>query len=139
MRAWRYFGSFRGGDALPWLLQIVRNAAYSMMDKRQEVSLPEEMPLADAGRGIGGGRSGDPAAEFIEKVDAEMLRQAVEALPAIYREVIVLRELEGLTYKDIADVTGVSIGTVMSRLSRARRQLENAVLAREGQEARHDL
>jgi RNA polymerase sigma-70 factor (ECF subfamily) len=63
----------------------------------------------------------------------------VEALPAIYREVIVLRELEGLRYKEIAEVTRVSVGTVMSRLSRARRQLESAVLARDGKEARHDL
>lgn len=137
MRAWRYFGSFRGGEALPWLLQIVRNAAYSMMDRKQEVSLPEDMPVVDAGRGTG--KASDPAVELIEKVDAEMLRQAVDALPVIYREVIVLRELEGLSYKEIADVTGVSIGTVMSRLSRGRRQLETAVLAQAGEEARHDL
>lgn len=135
MRAWRYFGSFRGADALPWLLQIVRNAAYAVLERRPEVSLPEDMPVIDTRAGEGS----DPAAELIEKVDAEMLRRAVDALPAMYREVIVLRELEGLSYKQIAAITGAGIGTVMSRLSRARRQLEAAVLAQAGEEASHDL
>ncbi len=132
LRAWRYFGSFRGTDALPWLLAIVRNAAFAFLERQSEVLLAENLAIEDAG-------AGDPAAEFAEKADGEMLRKAVDALPAIYREAILLRELEGLSYKQMAEVTGATIGTVMSRLSRARRQLEAAVRRGAGEEVRREL
>ena len=83
--------------------------------------------------------SPDPATALIERADAAMLREAVDALPPVYREVIVLRELEGLSYKEIADVTGASMGTVMSRLARARKQLQSALCRRAGEESHHDL
>jgi RNA polymerase sigma-70 factor, ECF subfamily len=124
MRAWRYFASFRGTDPLPWLLQIVRHAAFSMLERRRSVPLPEDLPLIDES-------APDPAASLIEQLDAEFLRQTVDGLPPIYREVIILRELQGLSYKQIAEVTGSTLGTVMSRISRARRQLEAAIATRE--------
>ena len=132
MRAWRYFASFRGEEALPWLLQIVRNAAYSLLDRRRTQPLPEDLPLIDE-------TAPDPAVQLIESVDAECLRQAVDALPPIYREAIVLRELEGLSYKQIATITATSLGTVMSRISRARKQLYASVSAHLARESAHDL
>ena len=135
LRAWRYFDTFRGhqpADGLPWLLQIVRHASWSLLDRHRTQSLPEDLPLVDDA-------SPDPAVEFIQQVDAELLRQAVDKLPAVFREVIVLRELEGLSYKEIGAVTGASIGTVMSRLSRARRHLLAALSAHAQKESPYDL
>ncbi len=133
LRAWRYFDKLRGTDALPWFLQIVRNTTFTMLQKQRDFEpLVEEMNLMDDS-------AADPAAEMIERVDGELLRRAVDALPAIYREVIVLRELEGLSYKEIAHVTGAELGTVMSRLTRARKQLLAAMTVRAGKESQHDL
>ncbi len=135
LRAWRYFGSFRGrqaSDGLPWLLQIVRHAAWSLLERDRTQNLPDDLPLIDEDQP-------DPADLLIERVEAEFLRLAVEALPPIYREVIVLRELEQLSYREICTVTGASMGTVMSRLSRARRQLLATLSARARRETRHDL
>ncbi len=135
LRAWRYFASFRGhneSDARPWLLQIVRHSAWALLESRRTQPLTEDLPLVDES-------APDPAAELIERVDAELLTQAVDALPPAYREVIVLRELESLSYKEICTVTGASMGTVMSRLSRARQQLLAALSAQARKESRHDL
>jgi RNA polymerase sigma-70 factor (ECF subfamily) len=136
MRAWRYFGSFRGTEALPWLLQIVRNSAYTMMSRRQgHQEMPEDLAIVDEA-------AVDPATQLAVKADAEGVQRAMEKLPAIYREVLVLREMEGLSYKEIADVTGATMGTVMSRISRARRQLEMMLgisTPAQEKEVRHDL
>ncbi|MGN6368408.1 MAG: sigma-70 family RNA polymerase sigma factor [Phycisphaerae bacterium] len=125
MRAWRYFHTLRGEEALPWFLRIVRNTAYTWMERRQRdgrwVSLGEDAMIEDE-------TVGEPGERLSAEVDAEMLRKAVDALPPEFREVIVLRELEGMSYKEIAAATEVSIGTVMSRLSRARKKLEAALL-----------
>ena len=114
--ALRYQSGLQGRDALPWLLAIVRNTAFRWLEKKKRDErlepLGEEAAVPDAG-------AVDPAAAMVERIDVETLRQAVDALPAEFREVIVLRELEGLSYKEIAAATGASIGTVMSRLSRA--------------------
>jgi len=135
MKAWRYFGTFRGQEALPWLLQIVRNSAYTMMSrKRGQQELPEDLAIVDEA-------AVDPATQVAVKADAEGVKLAMEKLPAIYREVLVLREMEGLSYKEIAEVTGTTMGTVMSRISRGRRQLEGmlGIGAAVEKEVRRDL
>ncbi len=120
LRAIRHFGSFRGGDARPWLLAIVRNTYYTSLQHKRlqesEVVFDEEThahPTDDA----------DPEVLFLKEADREIVRRALEGLPADYLEVIVLREFEELSYKQIADIVQVPIGTVMSRLSRGRRRL----------------
>lgn len=134
LRALRYFGSFRGGDARVWLLAIVRNTCYSLHAKHAppSESLEEEaLALVDD--------CPSPEALTLLAVDIGSLQHALERLPAPLREVIVLRELEECSYKEIAAVTGQKIGTVMSRLSRARERLK-ADLARPPEEAgRHDM
>ncbi len=125
MRAWRYFHTLRGEEALPWLLRIVRNTAFTWIDRRQRDgqvrSLGEDVMVADES-------VPEPGAALSAEIDAEALRRAVDGLPAEFREVIILREMEGMSYKEIAAATEVSIGTVMSRLSRARKRLEAALM-----------
>ena len=118
MRAFRFGGGFRGGNSRAWLLAIVRNTAYSWLKKNRPkatVSIEDE-DLAEIE---------DPSVPAFEKADASVLRAALEELPLEFREALVLRHLEGLSYKEIADVADVPVGTVMSRLARARRQLQN--------------
>jgi RNA polymerase sigma-70 factor, ECF subfamily len=121
VRALQYFASFRGeAGGRPWLLQIVRNAAYAAVKARrigQDVPLETDdaMELPDPGPG--------PEAQLAQRQDMEQLDQALAALPIELRECLILCELEQLSYKDIAHVTGAPIGTVMSRLWRARQAL----------------
>ena len=117
-RALRYGASWRGDNARAWLLQIVRTRAYAWLAKRRDAAedpLPEEAPLADP--------APSPEAALVAVEARETLEAALSALPAELRECLVLRELEDLSYAEIARVTGVPIGTVMSRLHRARRAL----------------
>ena len=132
LRALTYFPSFRGDNPRAWLLQIVRNTAYdalkvdrdarfvplagAMEDDHTEVDLPFE--------------GDDPETSLIKSRDRQMLRGLISELPIELREALVLRELEELSYKEIAEVTATPIGTVMSRLWRARRSLSQAVAAR---------
>jgi RNA polymerase sigma-70 factor (ECF subfamily) len=131
LRAFRYFDGYRDGDPRAWFLTIVRNCCLTWRRRRRNdrlaVSLPEERTLA-----IRDTRETDTRA--IEQSDRAAIERAVAALPAEFREVIVLREVEGLTYADISSVVGVPIGTVMSRLSRARKRLA-ASLGIDAQEA----
>jgi RNA polymerase sigma-70 factor (ECF subfamily) len=120
VRAWRFRGGYRGGNGRAWLLAIVRNTAYTWLKKNR----PQIMvPLTDEDLKVE-----DPAAPgpAFEGADVAALRAAMEELPLEFREALVLRELEGLSYKEIADVADVPLGTVMSRLARARRQLQTA-------------
>jgi RNA polymerase sigma-70 factor (ECF subfamily) len=120
-RAARFFGSFRGGDGRTWLLAVVRRASFDWLRKRrawtaaaafdEEAHSPRDESLS-------------PERLALQKADRDRLREAVEGLAPEHREVIVLRELEGLSYQEIAAVAEVPVGTVMSRLSRARRQLQ---------------
>ena len=120
IRALRFLPSLRGDDARPWLLAIVRNTWYGRLAKqgdwRHAASYEEAM---DERRDDSLG----PEALVLQRRTVEQVQNAVESLPVDFREVIVLRELEGLSYKDIAAIAGVPIGTVMSRLSRARERL----------------
>ncbi len=120
LRALTYFASFRGDNARAWLLQIVRTTAYSRAARHRgaaEVPLPgdDEPALPDP--------SASPETALARREDEGTLAQALAALPAELRECLVLRELEEMSYRDIARVTGVPAGTVMSRLWRARQAL----------------
>jgi RNA polymerase sigma-70 factor (ECF subfamily) len=117
VRALSHFDGFRGGDAKPWLLAIVRNTAMTWMSHR-----PKEAML-DEERAVPGAVEPSTEAELLRFDERKVLNLALESLPAEFREIVVLRELEGLSYKDIAAAVGVPIGTVMSRLSRGRHLL----------------
>ena len=120
LRALNFFDGFHGEDGRAWLLAIVRNASYDWLRKnrRHELSLvpPEELDRA-------ADSAPDPETEQLRQADRRLVQECLERLPAEYREAIVLREMEGMSYKQIAHVTGTPIGTVMSRLARARKRL----------------
>lgn len=124
LRAYRFFTSFRGGDPRAWLLAIVRNACWSWLrvNRPREVSVRlEEMDEAPDSL------AASVEEELVRRADAERLREAIASLPAEFREVLVLREFEELSYRAIAEVSGIPVGTVMSRLSRARARLQVAL------------
>jgi RNA polymerase sigma-70 factor (ECF subfamily) len=130
LRAHRAFDQFRGGDGRAWFLAIVRNVCYSQL--RQSRREPEAVAFADELHGS----THDPAdanAVAWQEVKGELLREALNRLPAGYREMIVLHEIEGLAYREIAGVAGIPIGTVMSRLARARGKLQTELLTLTGQ------
>jgi RNA polymerase sigma-70 factor, ECF subfamily len=120
VRAMRYFSSLRDDDARAWLFTIVRNTWYSRVSRR--ASLTEATPL-DSTRDERPDDAPDPEAQLLQQHTVALVRTALEELPVDFREVIVLREIEGLSYKEIAAVVRVPIGTVMSRLARARERL----------------
>ncbi|MFY9552615.1 MAG: sigma-70 family RNA polymerase sigma factor [Thermoanaerobaculia bacterium] len=121
LRALRFFNGFHGGNARAWLLAIVRNACYDWLRRHRpseaSASFDEEIHSAVD-------QSPSPEDLLIEQADRPRLRDALETLPLAWREVLILRELEGLSYKEIADVAGIKMGTVMSRLARARAGLQ---------------
>ena len=120
LRALTFFDGFHGEDGRAWLLAIVRNTGYDWLRKNRNLRLlgsPEELDSAVSG-------APDPEVEQLRNADRRLVREGLEALPAEYREALVLRELEGMSYKQIAQVTDVPIGTVMSRLARGRKKLE---------------
>jgi RNA polymerase sigma-70 factor (ECF subfamily) len=123
LRACRGFEKFRGADAQGWLLAIVRNGCYTELRRsrrgQQVETLDEQTPVSDA--------RPDPAAAMLSRLDREALSAAIEELPAPFREVFVLREMEQLSYAQIAEIADVPVGTVMSRLSRARQRLQDAL------------
>lgn len=118
LRALRFFPSLRSDDARPWLFAIVRNACFARAPRSGHV----DVPFDEATNG-GTEDAMDPEALVIQRQTVDRVRGAIEELPADFREVIVLRELEGLSYKEIALVAGIPLGTVMSRLARARERL----------------
>ena len=133
LRALKFFGGFRGTNSRAWLLTIVRNTFYNWLEKNRphEVSTvgDEELhALEDP--------SVDPALLLARSANVEAVRGAIELLPVEFREVIVLRELEDYSYREIADVAGVPIGTVMSRLARARKQLQEILTSKSTTEGR---
>ena len=120
VRAFRFIGGHRGGDARAWLLAIVRNTAFTWLKKNRPQAI---VTISDEALAEIEDQSAVVGAVF--SADKNQLRAALEALPLEFREALVLRELEGLSYKEIAEIAGVPVGTVMSRLARARRQLQN--------------
>jgi RNA polymerase sigma-70 factor, ECF subfamily len=127
LRATQYFAGFRGENPRAWLLQIVRNIAFTprtLVRHGKAVPLPEDgesgaMALIDGGD--------TPEAALLRREDRTRVRRAIASLPLELREVLVLRELEELAYKEIAGITDVPVGTVMSRLFRARQLLADAL------------
>ncbi len=129
LRAFRSFDRYRGGDPRSWLLTIVRNTCYTWLRRNRAAEMAAG--AADGGWGeIAADPATEPEARCIRDADRELLREALEALPAEFREALVLRELEGFSYKEIADIADVPLGTVMSRLARARQRLQQTLLRR---------
>ncbi len=120
LRAFKYWKGFSGRDCRSWLLAIVRNTYYSWI---REKSVQPELTMDGEVDGVDDG-SLSPEKMLLQNADRKMLKAALEDLPVEFREAIVLREMEDLSYKEIADIAGVPIGTVMSRLARARKRLQ---------------
>jgi len=126
LRAFRAIRSYGGGNPRAWLLSIVRNTAYSWLRKNRPATIVsvEDIEAVELEHAKPGENYDDsPEASLIAKVDAEQLRAAIAKLPAPFRETLVLRDVEGLDYREIAEAIEVPIGTVVSRLARARRRL----------------
>ncbi len=141
LRAFRYFEGFKGGSAKAWLLKIVRNACYShfaanpkgeslSLDEEEGLDPAHERALAAFGTAIPG-----PEEALFAKLDRQRLTAALEALPPAYREALLLREIEELSYKEIASIAELPIGTVMSRLARARGLLAQRLAGELAEEA----
>jgi RNA polymerase sigma-70 factor (ECF subfamily) len=123
LRAFRYFRTFTGGDGRAWFLRIVRNTCSSRRGHRFEAltdPFDEEQHRTDR-------PSSDPETLLLQTDDATSIALALRILPDHFHQMLVLRELEGLSYRELSDVIGIPIGTVMSRLSRARRALRGAL------------
>lgn len=120
LRAFAAFDGFRGGDGRAWLLAIVRNTCYTWLKRNRAQDLSMEF---DERLHSPASADASPEALQLRQGDAKSLQEALEKLPADFREALVLREMEELSYKEIAEITGVALGTVMSRLSRARQRL----------------
>lgn len=130
LRAYRFFESFRGGDARAWLLQIVRNSCYSWLEKNRPAELAVEFDEQLHQRpGL------NPETLAAQADERQRLMLALESLPPRAREVLVLRELEDCSYKEIAEIAGIPMGTVMSTLSRARERLQQALTRAAAKEA----
>jgi len=132
LRALRFFDGFRGADSRAWLLKIVRNTSYSWLRKNRPTQLTDEFDET-----IHSDENADENAEMklLSRAESERVINALEALPLTFREILVLREIEGLSYKEISEVTGMAMGTVMSSLSRARHRLRGQLGTASGREA----
>jgi RNA polymerase sigma factor (sigma-70 family) len=142
LRAFRAINTFAGGSARAWVLSIVRNTAYSWLHKNRPTAIitVEDLEAVE----IAGARPSDPDADtpesaLIAQTEAEYLRAAIAALPTPFRETLVLREIEGLDYGEIAEATGVPIGTVMSRLARARGRVLAVIGGKSMSDSRTDI
>jgi RNA polymerase sigma-70 factor (ECF subfamily) len=127
LRAFKSFSGFHGSNGRAWLLTIVRNTSYTLLKKNRAVDFTtpfdEEIHAAEH-------ESASPATILEHSEDAELIKEAMDALPAEFREILVLRHQEGLSYKEIADIAQIPPGTVMSRLARARAKLKEYLAAR---------
>ena len=128
LRAFRYFDTYREGDAKSWILRIVRRTCYSWLERNRPADIVplDDEEVLDEEVSSGPVAAGNTEALLQNRSDLRRLDVLIEALPAPLREVIVLRELNELGYREIAEITGVPIGTVMSRLHRARSALRRA-------------
>jgi RNA polymerase sigma factor (sigma-70 family) len=141
LRAFRAIATFSGGNARAWVLAIVRNTAYSWLQKNRRSELipvddldADERVQAERGANVEDLISVNPETDLVAKAEEAHLRAQIEKLPPEFREVLVLRDIQGLEYREIAKITSVPVGTVMSRLARARRRLISAL----AQEPRSD-
>lgn len=139
IRALKYFNGFRGGDIRPWLLSIVRNTCYTWLQSNrhgEEALEFDEERDSGAHEAAFGGTDNNPETMLLSKQESSRVNFAISSLPPVFREVLVLRELEGMTYDEISTVAGIPAGTVMSRLARARTMLRaelNCPMIKEGE------
>lgn len=124
LRAFKFFGGFHGGNSRSWLLSIVRNTTYTWLQKNRKQELAtvfdeEKHDIEDT--------SANPEVLLFKNSDHQEVMRALEQLPVEFREIMVLRELEGMSYKEISEMADIPIGTVMSRLARARKQLQQSL------------
>lgn len=136
LRAFKFWGGYQGGDARAWLLKIVRNTSYSFLERKPAADQGEEF---DERVHVSDQAELDAEAALVRSSDTQLLHEALSRLPVNFREALVLRELEGLSYKEIAEVMEIPIGTVMSSLARGRTQLRNVLLGMRDQEMRSGL
>jgi RNA polymerase sigma-70 factor (ECF subfamily) len=125
LRAFRFFEGYQGGNMRAWLLTIVRNTCYTWLQQNRQPDFvevfDEEIHTSELSGVL------DPEIQALGGADQETMHRALDELPGIFREVLVLREIEGMSYREIADVTSASLGTVMSRLSRGRARLRQSL------------
>ena len=131
LRAFRSFNGFHGSNGRAWLLTIVRNTSYTFLKKHRAVDLTTtfDEEIHEAGH-----ESASPAAILERAEHAELIRDAMDKLPTEFREILILRHQEGLSYKEIGELVKIPSGTVMSRLARARAKLKECLAARIGNE-----
>ncbi|HSN19716.1 MAG TPA: sigma-70 family RNA polymerase sigma factor [Usitatibacter sp.] len=130
LRAMRYFDGMKG-EARPWILAIVRNTCYTWLEKNRPADLVglDDAPFAADTQSLGAATPLDanPEVILLQSANRKLVNQALEELPVGYREVVVMREIEDLSYKEIAAIAGIPVGTVMSRLARGREMLKRAI------------
>jgi RNA polymerase sigma factor (sigma-70 family) len=131
LRAFRAIEGFHGGDSRAWILAIIRNTGYTWLRRNKSYDLTVSL---DEGFQDVAGDSPNPETIMLKRVDSETLAKALEALPVEFREVVVLRDMEYLSYREIAGIADIPIGTVMSRLARARKRLQVSLADRMGRE-----
>jgi RNA polymerase sigma-70 factor, ECF subfamily len=138
LRAFRHFDTFRGGTAKPWLLAILRNVCRAEYARRGKLSALLSDDLEDAAETVSEGLwsegASSPETQSLTRLDAETAQRLIADLPEPFRETVVLREVNNLSYREIADVVDAPVGTVMSRLARGRSLLRQAWLAEEKKE-----
>ena len=127
LRAFRFFDGFHGGDGRAWLLAIVRNTSRTWMQQAAKGDLAAEFDDDQHSRYVA---TPGPEAHMIRQSGIDAVRQCIEELPPEYKETLVMREMEEMSYKEIADATAVPLGTVMSRLARARARIQNCLSVR---------
>ena len=132
LRACKFFNGFHGGDGRAWLLTIVRNTCYTWFQQNRPRELTQS--LDDAAGNIESDAP-SPEAELLKSADRTLVSTALEELPLEFREILVLREMEGMSYKEISDISGIPLGTVMSRLARARKRLQQSLTLKMTREA----
>ena len=136
LRAYKYYAGFQGANSRSWLLKIVRNTCYTWLRQNrsgdQTVELEDELYESE-------NEAFDPEALSQHQANDQMVRQAMQELPAEFREIIILRELEEMSYKEIASIIGIPIGTVMSRLARAHQRLKQRLATSFDEEGINEL
>lgn len=136
LRAFKSFSGYYGGNTRAWLLTIVRNTSYTWLRQNRALRLAD--PIEDKQDEIGLDFA-DPEILLMQSVDSQIVRHALQELPIEFREVVVLREMEGSSYKEIANIVDIPIGTVMSRLKRGRQRLHALLANHMGKEASIEL
>jgi RNA polymerase sigma-70 factor (ECF subfamily) len=132
LRAFRALDGFHGGDSKAWLLVIVRNLCYTFLAGKKRVEAQVEFQEEQHSETVS---AATPEISVLQSRDAALVRKAIEELPTEFREALVLRELDEMSYKQIAEITGAPVGTVMSRLARARQQLRQRLQQQAGRSA----